>query len=119
MRPAKGDIPWTCSFLGRALSLDVLFRDKELRECTHDPRKATRKFGKAVSCKYIERTLFLIAAESIEQIPRSWWYHQLSGNREGQHTLDINKDKDVRLILTELEPVVVRIEEVSTTHYGH
>ena len=100
--------------------MDVRFRDDELRECAQDTRKAIRKFGKAVGRKYIERIRFLAAAESTESIPRSWRYHHLlRGNWDGQHALDINKEKGVRLILTELEPSVVRIEEVSATHYGH
>ena len=99
-------------------ALDVQFRTQELRECAEDEGKAVKKYGRPVGRKYVQRVRFLMETRSIQQIPSSWRFHPLTGDREGEFALDINKDKGVRLIMTFPEPGLLRVEEVNTDHYG-
>lgn len=68
--------------------------------------------------KYRERVNGLMGLDSPQQIPRSWRFHPLKHDREGQFAIDLNKDKGVRLIVTLPQPGVLRVEEVNTVHYG-
>ena len=97
--------------------LDVQFRTEDLRECAEDERKATKSFGRAVGRKYHERVNGLMQIESTQEIPRSWRFHPLKHEREGQFALDLNKDKGVRLVVTFPQPGVLCVEEVNTVPY--
>lgn len=97
--------------------LDVHFRTDELRECAADVNEATKAFGRGVGRKYQERVSFLMEIESTHEIPSSWRFHPLRGDRKGQFAIDLNKDKGVRLVMTFPKPGLLRVEEVNTDHY--
>lgn len=100
--------------------MNVYFRDDDLCECANDLRKATKKFGRAVGRKYISHMNLLQEANSKQDIYKFKFLrlHALKGQRKGQHAIDLNKDKGVRLIIVFQDSDSLMVEEVSTDHYA-
>ena len=108
------------TFDRRGRLLNVLFKDKDLRECANELRKATKLFGRAVGRKYIDLVNLLQEANSIQDIKefKALRLHALRGQRKGQHAIDLNKDKGVRLIIVFRDSDSLMVEEVNTNHYA-
>lgn len=101
--------------------MTVKFRTKKLESCYEDFRKASKRWGKSVARRYIQRINILEACatrEDVQSFPQLK-LHLLKGNRRGQEAIRL--DGFMRLIVTfrqQSERLSVRIEEV-TKHYGN
>jgi len=98
----------------------IEFRTRRLKRCYLERREREAAWGKVIARKYVQAVNLLKAVEHPSHLRqfRSFNYHRLKADREGQHALDLGERE--RLIFTvrkERGSVTARTEEVSTTHY--
>ena len=95
----------------------ISFADESLRRCFDDPSNAVRQWGVEVGRKYLQRVEILLVARTLRDlsVPRSWHFHPLKGQRDGQYAISLNERW--RLIFTyDSETETLSIKEV-TNHY--
>lgn len=98
--------------------MEVRFASIRLQKCYESSSDASRTWGQQVARKYIQRINALYAVEGFQELYsiRAIRLHKLSGDREGQYAIAL--DRRWRLIVTHLEAEgKIRVEEV-TQHYG-
>jgi len=101
--------------------MEVTFRTRKLEREYVCSKKAVQAYGETVARRYIDRINIIKSARDIEDLKRlpGIKCHPLKEDRKGQWAITLIGR--VRLIFTlhgdNLE--IVRIEEVSTQHYGH
>ncbi len=98
--------------------MEVAFASNQLQRCYENSSDASRAWGQQVARKYIERINLLYAVNTVEELYkiRSLRFHRLSGEREGEYAITL--DRRWRLIVTHVEAEgKIRVEEV-TQHYG-
>jgi len=100
----------------------IEFRTTRLERCYRERREREKAWGKVVARAYLDAVTLLKAVAhpaDLGGFPQ-YRYEPLTQDRKGQHSLALGYR--VRLIFTVREggkALIVRIEEVSTTHYGH
>jgi len=93
-----------------------------LQKCYEERRAAQSAWGEDVARKYVQAVNLLKAVDHPSHLKTypQFDYESLTGNREGEHSLKLGYRE--RLIFTVRkggDALIARIEEVSTTHYGH
>jgi proteic killer suppression protein len=77
--------------------MDITFADKKLQKIVNDDRKMLKVFGKPRAEKFIDRLIQLQDAVTLENVRYlSGNYHELTGNRKGQWSCDL--DHPYRLV---------------------
>lgn len=97
--------------------MKIIFGNRRLQRCFEDYNRAEKRWGIAVARKYVQRVGWILNAPDFNYLQRvrSFRLHPLSGPRNGQFAIDLNRNW--RLILTYHEDEdSVRIIEV-TNHY--
>ena len=98
--------------------MEVIFASNRLQRCYESSSDGARAWGQQVARKYVQRVDILYAVRGFEELHqiRSLGIHRLSGEREGQYAITL--DRRWRLIVTHIESESrIRVEEVSR-HYG-
>ena len=97
--------------------MQVVFRTRKLQRQYANSADAVRAYGRDIGRKYIQRIDQLLAAASEQDLYalRSLRYHALTGDRGGQHAIDLTGN--VRLIVTtDRAKDTVTIETVEDYH---
>ncbi|MPZ23633.1 MAG: plasmid maintenance system killer [Dehalococcoidia bacterium] len=97
--------------------MEIEFGSRDLVRCYEDSREATRRWGKEVAERYVERIELIYRAKTVNELflISSLRLHPLRGGRRGQ--LSITLRGRWRLIVSVPEGAErVRVDEVSN-HY--
>ena len=102
--------------------MDVQFRTTDLRREALDERVARSANGKAVGRKYFKAVRFLEACATVQEIreARAWRFHALAGSLKGYYSIDLNKEKGIRLRMSlpgGLGGTRLCVEMVDKTHH--
>lgn len=77
--------------------MEITFANKELQQLSNDNKKCNKKLGKVRAKLYLKRLSDLLIADNLEEVRHlPGRYHELTGNRKGQWTCDL--DQPYRLI---------------------
>jgi len=71
--------------------MKLIIDDKRVRKLCEDPKHARKKLGPQVADKLQRRLQNLFVAESVFDVPPAFRPHALSGDRDGQFAVDIDK----------------------------
>jgi proteic killer suppression protein len=100
--------------------VEVNFGDDDLERCYRQVKQATRRWGKKIARKYIQRINILYAVEAGPELGSfpELRFHRLKGDREGQWALRLDDSWRLIIAFDDRRMTVVRVEEV-TDHYGN
>jgi toxin HigB-1 len=100
----------------------IEFRTNKLRRCYERQRARDRAWGREVAERYVVAVDLITEVDDpyeLADFPQ-YAYHTLTGDRKGQHVMELGYR--ARLIFTVQEGgrvLVAWVEEVTTTHYEH
>ena len=102
--------------------MDIQFRTRDLCLEAEDELKARRAYGTAIGRKYLKAIQFLESCETAQEIreARSWRFHALEGSLKGFYSIDLNKEKGIRLRVSfpnGLGGTLLCVELVDRTHH--
>jgi proteic killer suppression protein len=98
--------------------LEIKFKTKLLEKCYREHRRAVKEFGEDVARKYIQRINIIDKATNLDELKHfpGLRCHALSGNRQGQHAINLTGFHRLIFRLEGERLQIVCIEEVSK-HY--